>query len=129
MKDTAAKKKPLKLVIDNLASSTAPVEVSVYGPENKFPGEKAQLKKYRFTPTDTTLNASITDLEYGEYAIATYQDLDSDGKIGKNLIGIPTDPYGFSNNYVPKLKAPSFKDCAFDYDAKSEEVCISMIRK
>lgn len=129
MKDTTPKKKPLTLIIDNLASPTAPVEVSVYGTESKFPTEKGQLKKYRFTPADTTLTATISDLEYGEYAIATYQDLDSDGKIGKNFVGIPTDPYGFSNNYVPKLKAPAFKDCAFVYDAKSEDVCITMIRK
>ena len=128
MKDEA-KRKPLVVVIDNLASPNAPVEVSVYAPDNKFPTENGQLKKYRFTPDGNKLTAKITDLEYGQYAIAAYQDLDSDGKIGKNMIGIPTDPYGFSNNYKPKLSAPSFRDCQFDYDAKSDSVDITMIRK
>ncbi|MCW3126553.1 MAG: hypothetical protein JWO03_2211 [Bacteroidetes bacterium] len=123
------KKHPLTLVIDNLESTSAPVEVSIYAPDNKFPKENGQLKKYRFNPTGNTLTATITDLEYGQYAVATYQDLDADGKIGTNVIGIPTDPYGFSNNYKPKIKAPAFKDCAFAYDDKSDAVSITMIRK
>lgn len=128
MKDEI-KKKPLVLIIDNLGSPIAPVEVSVYSPENKFPAENGQLKKYRFTPSGTKLVATISDLEYGQYAVATYQDLDADGKIGKNMIGIPTDPYGFSNNYVPKIKAPNFKDCSFDYAPDQASITISMIRK
>ena len=129
MTDTTQKKHPLTLVIDNLESASAPVEVSIYAPDNKFPKVDGQLKKYRFTPSGNTLTATITDLDYGQYAIATYQDLDADGKIGTNMIGIPTDPYGFSNNYKPKIKAPSFKDCAFIYDEQSASVSIAMIRK
>jgi uncharacterized protein (DUF2141 family) len=129
MKDQAPKKKPLTLTIDNLASPTATIEVSVYTPQNKFPTENGQFKKYRFKPKAGKLVATITDLDYGEYAVATFQDLDEDGKIAKNMIGIPTDPYGFSNNYRPRIKAPAFKDCKFDYDAATASINISMIKK
>jgi uncharacterized protein (DUF2141 family) len=121
--------KPLTVVIDNLASDTAPVEISIYSPQNKFPSPKDQLKVFRFKPTaGMTLTAQLPGITYGEYAIATYQDMDGDGKIGKNLIGIPTDPYGFSKNYHPKIKAPAFKDCSFNYDEASNTVNIKMIR-
>lgn len=128
MKDSATKK-PLVLVIDNLESPSAPVEISVYSPRDKFPTPDGQTKKYRFNPSGTKLTVELKDLEYGQYAIATYQDLDADGQIGKNLVGIPTDPYGFSNNYKPKIKAPAFKDCEFAYNDASAPVNISMIRK
>ena len=44
------------------------------------------------------------------------------------MIGVPKDPYGFSNNYRPKLKAPSFDDCSFDYDEHNHTIHIRMIR-
>lgn len=128
MKDTA-NKKPLVLVIDNLESPSAPVEISIYSPRDKFPTADGQMKKYRFNPSGKQLTVELTDLDYGQYAVATYQDLDADGQIGKNMIGIPTDPYGFSNNYKPKIKAPAFKDCEFAYNDQSAPVSITMIRK
>ncbi len=128
MKDTATKK-PLVLVIDNLESPSAPVEISVYSPRDKFPTADGQMKKYRFTPSGRQLTVELKDLDYGQYAVATYQDLDADGQIGKNIVGIPTDPYGFSNNYKPRIKAPGFKDCEFAYNDQSAPVSITMIRK
>ena len=42
-----------------------------------------------------------------------YHDENKDGKINKNLILIPQEGYGFSNNIKPRFKAPSFKHAAF----------------
>ncbi len=119
---------PLTLVITNLATATGPVVVGVYGTKNKFPDPREQLKVYTFTPHDKQLTAQIKDLPVGTYALAIYQDVNSNGKIDKNLIGIPTEPYAFSKNYKPTIKAPSFKDCRFDYMAKNDTVSMKMIR-
>jgi len=119
---------PLTVTIKNLASSSAPVVIGVYGTKNKFPDPKDQLKEYKFKPHGMALTAKITDLPFGTYAIATYQDVKSTGKISKNFIGIPTDPYGFSNNYKPTIKAPGFKDCSFEYTAKTNSLAITMIK-
>jgi uncharacterized protein (DUF2141 family) len=118
----------LTIIVTNLASATGPVIVGVYGTKNKFPDPKDQLKVYTFTPHDTQLTAQITDLPVGTYALAIYQDVNSNGKIDKNLIGIPTEPYAFSKNYKPTIKAPGFKDCCFDYLAQNDTVTMKMIR-
>ena len=120
-------RKPLTLTISKLKSPTAPVIVGIYGTENKFPNPKDQLKEYTFMPNGDILTVEITDQEYGVYAIALYQDVNSDGKINKNILGVPTEPYAFSNNVKPKLKAPSFKDCQFEYNEEKNEVSISML--
>ena len=120
--------KPLTIVIENLASINAPVFVSIYGTDNKFLSRKDQLKVFRFTPSGKTLTEQLTGIPHGTYAIATFQDLNGDGEIATNIFGIPTDPYGFSNNFKPKLKAPSFNDCSFEYDDHSHTVSIKMIR-
>lgn len=121
-------RKPLSLTIENLGSTSAPVLLGFYGPENEFLNEKDTLKNYKFTPNGDTLKTTITDLPYGTYAIALFQDMDNDGKIEKNFLGIPKDPYAFSNNARPTFKAPSFEDCCFDYNNEENTVEISMIR-
>ena len=119
---------PLTLIIKNLASPTAPVTVGVYGTKNKFPSPKGQLKEYKFKPHGKTLTAKISDLKFGTYALALYQDINSNGKIDKNFIGVPKEPYAFSNNYKPTIKAPNFDDCKFDYSSKTHSVTMTMIK-
>ena len=121
-------REPLTLIIKNLESVTAPVIVGVYGTKNDFPNPKDQLKEYKFKPHGNQLTAQITNLKFGTYAIAIYQDENSDGKIDKNFIGIPTERYAFSNNYKPTVKAPSFDDCKFEYTAKSNTVNMAMLK-
>ena len=100
----------------------------MYGAKNKFPDPKDQLKLYTFKPDSITLRVSITDLPFGTYALAIYQDVNSNGKIDKNLIGIPTEPYAFSNNYKPTIKAPAFKNCQFEYTTANNVVAMKMIK-
>ena len=122
-----AKRKPLSLIIKNLRSSTAPVIVSIYGTENKFPEQTGQLKEYKFKPKGNVLTAKITDVPFGTYAIALYQDENSNGKIDKNFIGYPTEGFAFSNNFKPTIKAPSFKNCAFIYSKQASTIKIKML--
>ena len=54
----------------------------------------------------------------GTYAIALFHDAKLTGKMEKNLIGIPQEGYGFSNDAKPHtLSAPSFGECAFQHSA------------
>lgn len=129
--DTAvavAKRKSLTVILKNLESATAPIYVSVYGVKSKFPSPKGQLKEYKFIPNGKEYSAEIADLKFGTYALATYQDENSSGEIDKNFIGMPTEGFGFSNNYKPKVKAPAFKDCQFAYSEKNNTITVSMIR-
>jgi uncharacterized protein (DUF2141 family) len=119
---------PLTLIIKNLVSGNSPVIVGLYGTKNKFPDPKDQLKEYHFISTGPDLIAKIEDMEFGTYALAIYQDVNSNGKIDKNVIGVPTEPYAFSKNYHPRIKAPSFDDCKFNYDSASNTVTMNMIK-
>ncbi|QFZ55335.1 DUF2141 domain-containing protein [Oceanihabitans sp. IOP_32] len=33
--------------------------------------------------------------------------------MNRNLIGIPKEPFGFSNNMKPKFAKPTFEECKF----------------
>jgi uncharacterized protein (DUF2141 family) len=126
--DTVSLRVPLTLIVNNLESSTAPVVVGVYKSNRKFLYKEGRIKEYKFTPNGKILTATITDLKYGEYAIAIYQDVNSSGKIDKNMIGIPTEGYAFSNNFKPKVKAPAFSDCMFVYDLSANTITMNLIQ-
>ena len=42
--------------------------------------------------------AVTTSLPAGEYAIMAFHDVNGDGILNTSLIGLPTEPYAFSNN-------------------------------
>lgn len=124
----AANRKPLTLILKNLPSADAPIMIGVYGTKNKFPNPKDQLKQYTFIPDGKEFTIEITDLKFGTYALALYQDENSNGKIDKNFIGIPTEAYAFSNNFKPTVRAPNFSECQFKYSASANEISIEMIQ-
>ena len=57
------------------------------------------------------------DVEEGVYAVAVFQDIDKDRLLGKNMFGLPNEPYGFSNNIYGKGGPPSFDDISFKLEA------------
>ncbi len=120
--------KSLIISIDNLASDKAPIMVAFYKSDKHFLHKKGRIKEYKFTPSGKTLTVSIGDVEYGEYAIGIYQDMNDNGRMDRNALGLPAEGYAFSNNFKPKLRVPSYKDCKFDYDDKNYEVKTSLIK-
>ncbi|MFH6786538.1 MULTISPECIES: DUF2141 domain-containing protein [Methylobacterium] len=44
-----------------------------------------------------SLRFGFTGVPPGTYAVAAFQDLDGDGRLGRTPLGLPTEPYGFSN--------------------------------
>ncbi len=65
-------------------------------------------------------------LPYGSYAVVVLQDLNNDKEMNKNLIGIPTEGYGFSNNVMGKCGPPSFDQASFAFDDRYETKIIDI---
>ncbi len=57
------------------------------------------------------------ELPKGEYAIAIFHDIDDNDELNTSRVGLPKEPYGFSNNARGMFGPPSFKDSSFDLDA------------
>lgn len=54
------------------------------------------------------------DIRPGKYAIRYYHDENMNGKMETNLVGKPTEGYGFSNNVLGKFGPPTFEKWLFD---------------
>ncbi|MFP4503134.1 MAG: DUF2141 domain-containing protein [Cyclobacteriaceae bacterium] len=56
------------------------------------------------------------EIPYGAYAIAVYHDINSNGKLDTKIFGIPSEPYGFSNDYRPTMSKPDFEDALINIE-------------
>lgn len=53
------------------------------------------------------------DLPPGAYAVMAYQDRNSNGRLDTLPIGVPTEPYGFSNNARGNFGPPPWSAATF----------------
>jgi uncharacterized protein (DUF2141 family) len=51
----------------------------------------------------------------GVYALSAFHDKNNNGKLDTNLLSIPTEDYGASNNARGTFGPPSFEDAKFAY--------------
>lgn len=59
-----------------------------------------------------SLVVRFRDLPPGGYAAVAFQDVNGNGKLDKNLLGIPREPYGFSNSARGSAGPPKFSAAA-----------------
>lgn len=66
------------------------------------------------------------DMPPGKYALAVIHDENMNGKLDVNMLGIPKEGYGFSNDPKSRLHAPSFSDASFSYNGENMEMTIRL---
>jgi uncharacterized protein (DUF2141 family) len=59
----------------------------------------------------------IENLQPGEYVAVAFHDRNQNGKIDSNFLGVPTEPFGFSNDVRPQMlpipRTPTWRATAF----------------
>jgi len=59
-------------------------------------------------------------VDVGTYAISLFHDENSNGEMDKNILGLPLEGFGFSNNPSIGFSEPTFSECNFDIEAGQE---------
>jgi uncharacterized protein (DUF2141 family) len=120
----SAETAPVTVVVSSLVSTTAAVRLYFYNTREGFlkSGKWAFSKSVK--PGGKSEFSLPVDLPKGEWAVAITQDMNNNDKIDKNFLGIPTEPYAFSNNIRPTVAAPGFDECKFLVDGPGKVVSI-----
>jgi len=74
--------------------------------------------------TGEQMTIEIFDLDQGEYAVAIIQDLNENGELDKNFLGIPKEPYGFSGKW--KSGGASYDKALFNTDEVGFSISIKL---
>lgn len=106
----------LTLSFPGLKTPTGKVMIAVYDSAQGWASGKP-ARVAQADAADAAPGAKIVALPPGTYAVRAFQDVDSDGKMGKNPFGLPVEPYGFSRDAVGNMGPATFDDAAFEVKA------------
>ena len=122
-------KAELRIEIAGIEKPNGQVLVALYDRKTAFlDPQKAHSLKVLPIENKGGLSLSLGALPVGEYAFACFHDLNNNGKLDKNLLGVPTEPYGFSNNARPKFRAPSWEEAKFALPQGGQVVTLRLER-
>jgi len=87
------------------------VMVALYKASDKWMGKATDSRKTAAVKAGVAV--TFNDLAEGEYAISLFIDENSNNKLDTNGIGIPIEPYAFSNDASGSFGPPSFDKAKF----------------
>jgi uncharacterized protein (DUF2141 family) len=113
--------------ITNIRSNNGKVNVSLFAAADGFPSNPQKAVAVQSVVIQgNQVRLRFDNLPFGTYAIACLHDENGNGKIDTNLVGIPKEGYGASNNAVSKLSAPKFEAAKFAFNAAAFSANLKM---
>lgn len=122
------KKYDVEVVVSNINTQQGTIELAVFDKPQLFLQKNKSIKKYSKAVRGNSIKIKVKNLPEGHYAISLYHDFNGDKECNLNVIGIPKEPYGFSNNFKPLYRQPNFEDCHF-FVSENQEIHISLLGK
>ena len=115
----------LTVIVDHIEKIRGKLEISLYNNAKTFPKDNVEYMT-RSVPVRSDTVKCVFYVPPGIYAIALYHDANNNNKCDENLLGIPEEGFGFSNNVKPFMRAPSFDACKFQV-SKDTVIRISLL--
>ena len=124
----AAAAAELAVTIDGGRSADGQFRVALFESASGFPGgPEAPAKAETIAAKDGSVIIDFADMKAGIYAVAVYHDENGNGELDKNMLGIPTEGYGFSNNARGFMGPPTFADAAVTLKGQDQAITISLV--
>lgn len=103
----------LTITVDGLKNQQGQVCFSLFAKSKGFPSNKDNsLQAGCVKVAETSVKLNFKGLAAGNYAVAVFHDINGDSTLNRNLIGIPTEGFGFTNNPTIRTTPPKFNDSA-----------------
>lgn len=113
--------------VDGFRNEKGELGVNVFRSTNGWPEESAKAVFHANFPISGDHATAQFNLPPGRYAIAVLHDENSNHKLDRNFLGIPTKGFGFSNNPKVLFSAPSFDTAALQVSSPATEMSIHLI--
>jgi uncharacterized protein (DUF2141 family) len=116
------------MILSSAAANAADVEVHIHGvastkgfimvalcDEAEF--LKTCAREARTPATRGDAGVAFLDVPAGRWAVMAYHDENGNGRLDKNVLGVPTEGTAFSRDAKGHFGPPSFNDAAFSAGA------------
>ncbi len=91
------------------------VMVLLFDAERSWKAKANAVREIKRRVSAATAEVRLDGLAAGVYGAMVFQDLNLDGKMNFNMLGIPTEPYGFSNDSRGLFGPPAWSNAAFRF--------------
>ncbi|MCP4176305.1 MAG: DUF2141 domain-containing protein [bacterium] len=106
----------ITVYISGIKKTKGQLVIGLYNNKNTFPKLNKAYKSVFLNVNRDNIKYIFSDVPNGDYAIAVFHDKNSDGKLDRDLLGIPEEGYGFSNNVLGTDRPPHFDKAKFKLD-------------
>jgi uncharacterized protein (DUF2141 family) len=114
----------LTITVDGVKSNDGQIMVALYDSADGF--LKRTVKTGAAPAVNGSTRLTIKDVPAGNYGFALFHDANSNGKMDKNMMGIPSEDYAFSNNALGNMGPPSFDQARFAVPAAGAAITVSL---
>ena len=118
----------LAIDVHGVRSGDGRVYLAVHGAATKetFPSGEALVEGLRAPAQAGTVRFVVQDLAPGRYALSAFHDENDNGELDTNLLGVPSEGYGFGNEASAAFGPPSFEAAAVDVNAASSVTALTL---
>ena len=116
----------IEINVQRLRNNNGSVRIALYASSDAFCKKGKEIRVAVLKPKEKKAIVKITEIPFGEYAIALYHDENNDDKFNKGLSYIFfRERFGFSNNVKPIFSPPDFESAKFILDSEIQSITIT----
>ena len=105
----------LEVCVKNIRSTKGQLCVAIFKSDSDFIAEIPFWEnKYCKSVVKDKMSRFVVPVLPGIYGMSVLDDENNDGKMNYNIIGLPTEGFGFSNYIHKGIRKPKFKNFSFD---------------
>ena len=117
----------LEITIRNVLPGQGELRIALFDTADGFPNEPASTQPtLRQRADGDTVRVRFPGMPQGRWAVMVLQDLNGNGRIDSNLLGMPREPYGASNNRLPALSPPRFEEALVTLGPQGAQIQIDL---
>lgn len=114
----------LNVEISGLTEAKGEVLVSLFNQSEGWLRKGLAVSKV--TAEVGSVKVTFTGLPEGDYALSVFQDLNSNKKLDANAVGMPIEPYGFSNDAPGNFGPPSFEQAKVKLGTENKSISVKL---
>jgi uncharacterized protein (DUF2141 family) len=103
----------LTIHIENMSPDGGVLRLGVYDEAHYPDNNSTPVASADVVAVAGETTVTLRGLSPGIYAIETFQDINSNGIMDMSWLGLPLEPFGFSQDASPFLSKPSFSEVKF----------------
>jgi len=104
----------LTVSFDGVSKREGVVLLALFDSKAAYDANTGPVRTLELPASGGNFAVTLAGLAPGVYAVKSFHDRDMNGKMKFNALGMPLEPYGFSNNARAPFGPPSWRRAAFE---------------